>query len=112
MDLVVLGNALWSVCQRLSKGADALMRLADEVARTDEAYNLALAKKMDELEKAGAKATLIEKLAKGDPLVAKLGFERLLADTKYDASKRALMALAEEKSGIQTLLKLQTEVAA
>jgi hypothetical protein len=112
MDLVMLGDELWRVCQRLSKGADALMRLSEEVARTDEAYNLALATKMDELEKLGARATLIEKLAKGDPLVAKMGFERLLADTKYDASKRALMALDSEKSGIQTLLKMQTDIAA
>jgi hypothetical protein len=110
MDLVQLNQSLYAVCQRLSKGADALLRLADQVAQTDMDYNIALASKIDELEKSGSKTTIIEKLAKGDPIVAQYGFKRLLADTKYDASKRALMALESEKSGIQTLLKTQQEV--
>ncbi|KIL35845.1 hypothetical protein SD71_10630 [Cohnella kolymensis] len=110
MDLVALNQSLYNVCQRLSKSADALMRMADDVAQTDMDYNIALASKIDELEKSGGKATLIEKLAKGDPIVAQYGFKRLLADTKYDASKRALMALESEKSGIQTLLKTMQEV--
>jgi hypothetical protein len=33
-----------------------------------------------------------------------------LAETKFDASKRALMALESEKSGIQTLLKVSSDV--
>lgn len=59
-------------------------------AETERVYRMAKSKKILELREQGTPTTLIPDLVKGDEEVAKLNFERNVADTTYKAVMEAI----------------------
>lgn len=73
--------------------------LAERYARAEQTYRVALAKRMVELRAEGYPVTISQDLAKGDPNVAQLRYERDVADGMREAAEqRAWQASANRRS--------------
>lgn len=88
---------------QLKKSGQALMFKNDELkelgvkkAEAEKSYRVELAKKQLELRANNFPATLINDLARGDKLVAKLKFERDVAVSMYEACREKIKDLREE----------------
>jgi hypothetical protein len=80
---------------------EALRQAARDLARAEEAYRLALAKKITELRAQGMAATLCADLARGDAQVARLRFNRDVADGVREASLHAAWRRNQDRKDCQ-----------
>lgn len=94
--------------QRINKATTVLHKQAKEKANAEFEYRQALAKEITTLKANGMQTTLIPDVARGN--VADLKLKRDLADGIYRSSIESLKALQNELSGLQSILRIQSEV--
>jgi len=90
--------------RRLGDRNQELERLAPEKAHAEQAYSIALAKRVLQLKTEGTPATLIPSLAKGDETVAGFKLKLDIATSMYDAAKEANRNTLAQLTGLQSLL--------
>lgn len=108
MELTSITQEIYTSSKRLNDGSKELFNLAKKKAETERAYRKALAIEIMDLKDKKYPATLISDLARGN--TSELKFERDLADTVWTSARESLKALESQQSGLQTILKHQTEI--
>ena len=77
----------FSAYQSMENSNDLALEYDMEKAECDEQYDIALAEKMMTLRLEGKPASIVEKLAKGDPEVAHIKYLSSVAEAKARANK-------------------------
>ncbi|KHD34037.1 hypothetical protein NL50_18050 [Clostridium acetobutylicum] len=108
IETIEVTEAIWNTSKRLDKGVDYITQKAKEFASAEKQYRVALSKEIVKLKESGMSVTLISDVARGN--VAELKFKRDLAEQTYKASRDMLMALSNELSAMQSILKVQTKI--
>ena len=108
MELVDLTREIYDSANRLKNGSSEIFKLAKEKAEKERDYRRALAVEIMRLKGEKMAATLIPDLARGQ--TADLKFERDLADARWTTARESLDAIKSQMSGLQTVLRYQTEV--
>ncbi|AAK79886.1 hypothetical protein BJV85_002070 [Clostridium acetobutylicum] len=108
IETIEVTEAIWNTSKRLDKGVDYITQKAKEFASAEKEYRIALSKEIVKLKTEGMSVTLIPDVARGN--VAGLKFSRDLAEQTYKASRDMLMALSNELSAMQSILKVQTKI--
>jgi len=106
--MVVISREIYDSSQGLKHTAKKLYDLAVKKANTEQAYRKALAVEIMRLKSEKIPATLIPDIARGN--TAELKFERDLAETVWKGAIDYLRALEAQLSGLQSILKHQSEV--
>lgn len=76
-----------------------------EAAEKTMDYRMRLAQKILELKAEGVQVSIIEKLAKGDEIVARAEFDMNVAEVKYKASNENIMAQKKLYESIEADIK-------
>jgi hypothetical protein len=108
IELTSITKEIFDSAQRLKNGSKEIFNLAKEKAEKERDYRKALAVEIVKLKSGGMAATLIPDIARGN--TAELKFERDLAEAKYVAGRDSLEAIQSQMTGLQSILKHQTEV--
>lgn len=108
MDLIDVAKEIRRVSSRLDKAPQAIFDNAKAFAEAERVYRLELSKEIVKLRAEGIQATLISDVARGN--VADLKYKRDLAEGLYRSSLESSKALQAELSGLQSVLKVQSEV--
>ena len=96
----------------LSAKNDEFAVLAENRAKAEYAYKVALASKILELKSSGVAATLIPKLSEGDKAVAKCKLDMDIADWVLKACKESMKSLANAIDTYRSILSwLKEEMA-
>jgi len=107
LELTSITKEIYDSANRLKKGSGEIFKLAKEKAEKERDYRRALALEIIKLKSGGMAATLISDVARGN--TADLKFERDLAEAKYVAGRESLEAIQSQMTGLQSILKHQTE---
>lgn len=108
IELTAITKEIYDSAQRLKRGSAEIFVLAKEKAEKERNYRRELAKEIFKLRDQKYPATLIPDLARGN--TAELKFERDLAEAKYVAGRDSLEAIQTQMSGLQSILKVQSDV--
>ncbi|USG65200.1 hypothetical protein NDK47_24260 [Brevibacillus ruminantium] len=108
MESVEIAKEILRVSSRLDKVPQAIFDNAKTFAEAERAYRMELAKEITRLRAGGLQATLISDVARGN--VAELKYRRDLAEGLYRSSVESSKALQAEMSGLQSILKVQSDV--
>lgn len=101
-------QAIWNSAKRIEKGVDILTSKAKAYVEAERTYRVALATEIVKLKTDGMPVTIINDVARGN--VADLKFNRDLAEEEYKTCKEMLEGLRAELTGLQSILRVQTEV--
>lgn len=93
--------------QRLSVNNGELESLSEKKAATKRDYAEAFAKKITELKINGEKATIVKELANGDKAIAKLRYEKDVADGVYEAKKSVIKGIIEDLGVYRSILSYE-----
>lgn len=110
MELQKVTNMIMIASERIDKGTKNIYELAKKKSETEEQYRIALAKEKLILKSEGMAISLIEDVARGKEDIAHLKFERDYAEDMFKAAIESLRALQAEMSGLQSILRFQSEV--
>lgn len=108
MELVDITREIYESANRLKNGSSEIFKLAKDKAEKERTYRKALAIEILTLRENKLAATLVSDVARGN--TADLKFERDLSEAKYVAARDSLEAIQVQMSGLQSILKVQTEV--
>lgn len=108
MESVEIAKEIIRVSSRLDKVPQAIFDNAKTFAEAERVYRMELAKEITRLRAEGLQATLISDVARGN--VAELKYKRDLAEGLYRSSVESSKALQAEMSGLQSILKVQSDV--
>lgn len=108
MDHIDIAQAIRRVSERLDKAPQAIFDNAKAYAEAERTYRMGLAKEIIRLRAEGMQATLINDVARGN--VADLKYKRDLAEGLYRSSLESSKALQAELSGLQSVLKVVSDV--
>ncbi|KKX54450.1 hypothetical protein [Brevibacillus borstelensis] len=108
MDHIDIAQEIRRVSSRLDKVPQAIFDHAKAFAEAERVYRMELAKEITRLRTEGLQATLISDVARGN--VAELKYKRDLAEGLYRSSVESSKALQAEMSGLQSILKVQSDV--
>lgn len=108
MESIDIAQEIRRVSARLDKAPKAIRNDAKEFAEAERLYRMELAKEITKLKADGMPATLILDVARGN--VAELKFKRDLAEGLYKASIESSKALQSEMSGLQSILKVHSDI--
>ncbi|WP_427340630.1 hypothetical protein [Caloranaerobacter sp. DY30410] len=95
--------------QALQEKNKELKELAVKKAEAEQAYRIALAKKMLELKTEGMSVSLINDLARGDKIVAELKMQRDISESLYDACREKIKDLRVEIDIMRSMLTWERE---
>lgn len=108
MESVEIAKEILRVSSRLDKVPQTIFDNAKTFAEAERVYRMELAKEITRLRAEGLQATLISDVARGN--VAELKYNRDLAEGLYRSSVESSKALQAEMSGLQSILKVQSDV--
>lgn len=108
IDTIQINEEIYTASKRLGEGAKKLFFLAKNMAEAEREYRQALAITIVELKEEKTPTTLIPDIARGK--TADLKFKRDLAEAQYTAGRDSLKAISEQLSGLQSILKWQSEL--
>lgn len=107
MDLAKLQKELYKENQWLIHKLTEQQTLVVAAAQAEHDYRIALAIKLLEYRTAGAPATIMGDLCRGDKVIAKLKLERDIARGMSDACKQGIIATQSSMNGLQTLISVE-----
>lgn len=108
MELIDISKEIYRVSQRLDKAPKAIYEAAKEYAKYERDYRLALSMEIMKLKADGLPASLIADVARGN--IAGYKFDRDLSEGQYKASIESSRVLQAELSGLQSMLKVTSDV--
>jgi len=108
VELVQVNQEIYESTKRLREGSKNLFPLARIKAEAERDYRKALAIEIMRLRDEGRPATLISDIARGN--LSDIKFKRDLAEIRYQAARDSLIAIREQMSGLQTIVKHLSEV--
>lgn len=108
MELSQIAKEIYESGKRLENGSKQLFSLAKEMAETEAEYRKALAVEIMKLKTEKMPVTIINDLARGN--TSDLKFKRDLAEARYKSARDSLEAIQSQMNGLQSILKIQTEV--
>ena len=94
--------------KRLEKGSKELFSLAKEMAESEALYRKQLALEIIKLRDAKMPISIISDIARGN--ISDLKLKRDTAEFKYKAAISSLNAIQNQMSGLQTILKYQSDI--
>lgn len=109
MEIAQLEKELLSLNKDLRAALREQRPLVTEYAKSEEYYRKALAIKMTTLKIDKQPTTLIPDLARGDEGVAKLKYDRDIAEGVYKACVESIKSIRASMSGIQSLISTRKE---
>lgn len=95
--------------QALQQKNEELKELAIKKAEAEQAYRVALAKRILELKTDGMSVSLINDLSRGDKTVAELKMQRDIAESMYDACREKIKDLRSEIDIMRSILTWERE---
>lgn len=107
-DVVNIKQEMYAASVRLSKASEQLFKLAEQAAKTERDYRIALAGELLRLRTEGLQMALINDVARGN--LADLKYERDLAEELYKAGRDSAKAIQVQLSALQSILRTQEEV--
>ncbi|MEC5422105.1 hypothetical protein QGM71_01180 [Virgibacillus sp. C22-A2] len=110
MELQKVTSMIMIASERIDKATREIYKLAEKKAETEEYFRIALAKEKFILKDQGMAITLIDDLARGKEDIARLKRDRDLAEDMFKAAIESLRALQAELSGLQSILRFQSDV--
>lgn len=110
MELTKMSTNLLDSMHEARALANHLEVLIEQKVSAEYDYQIASAKKRIALKDKNVPVSHIEGIIRGLPEVAELRLERDLADEKLKAAYKKLSILSDVMSGVQSLLKYQSEV--
>ena len=93
METYDLINEMNSLCNKLSASGEALKKYGREYAAAERDYKICLREQAMKLRSSGEAIGMIDKTVYGIPEVAKLRFERDVAETMYKVSLESINTL-------------------
>jgi hypothetical protein len=108
IEVSTIAKEIYESGKRLENGTNKLFTLAREMAETERDYRRALQTEIVKLRTEGVQVTLIPDMARG--ATSELKFKRDLAEARYKSGRDSIEAIKSLMSGLQTVLKVQTEV--
>lgn len=103
-----IAQSIREVSTRLGKAPRAITDQAKKFAEAERIYRMELAKEITRLRSEGLQSTLIADVARGN--VADFKYKRDLEEGMYKACIESSKALQAELSGLQSILKVMTDV--
>lgn len=85
-----------------------LFKLAQAMAETERVYRRSLGIEIVKLKSDKVQATLIPDIARG--MTSDLKFERDLAEARYKSGRDNLQAIQAQMNGLQSVLRVQTNI--
>lgn len=82
-----------SLTKKLDTSVKSLRNTGTEYAQAEQNYRIALTEEILKLKDNGEKATILEVIAKGKPNIAKLRYQRDVAEALYKANLESINAL-------------------
>jgi len=110
IDTADIVQEIYDSAKRLQSAGDGLFKLAQAKAESERKYRRALGVEIVKLKAEKMQATLIPDIARG--LTADLKFERDLAESRYVAGRDMTNAIATQMNGLQSILRVQTNIGA
>jgi hypothetical protein len=101
-------QAIWDTAHRIESGVDILTSKAKAYVKAEKIYRIALATEIVKLKTAGMPVTIINDVARGN--TAELKYNRDLAEELYKTCKEMLESLRAELTGLQSILKVQSDI--
>lgn len=101
-------QAIWKTSKRLENGVDVLTAKGKNYAAMERDYRKKLAIEIMKLRDAKIPVSIIADVARGN--IADDLFKRDLAETEYKSCREMLNALGIELSGLQSILKVQSNI--
>lgn len=108
IEVTEVTKAIWKTSQRLEKGVDILTSKGRNYAEKQRDYRKKLAIEIMKLRDAKVPVSIIADVARGN--ISDDLFERDLAETEYKSCREMLNALGIELSGLQSILKVQSNI--
>lgn len=108
LELTNITKEIYESTVRLKNGSKEIFKLAKAKAEKERDYRKALAIEIVKLKSEGKPSTLIPDIARGN--TAELKFERDLAEAEYVAGRDSLEAIQSQMNGLQSILKVQSDV--
>ena len=109
MELIKLTEEIYRIAKAIDQEKKELEAMAKDKAAAERDYRMALAKAIFKLKADGYAATLISDLSRGE--TAELKFTRDLADAVFTAKRESLQASLANLTALQSILRIQREVA-
>lgn len=107
MDSVLINEIIYKACKKINDSPDIIQKAALNRAEKQRTYDKAYAQKMADL-KPQYPATILDKMVRGE--MADLKYELDCAEIAEDYARDTFKALQTEVSGLQSILKFQSEV--
>jgi hypothetical protein len=108
MEVAVIAEEIYNSGKRLENGSKQLFNLAKEMAESEKEYRKALALEIIRLRDEKVQATLIPDIARGN--TSELKYQRDIAEARWKAALNSLDAIKTQQNGLQSILRIQTEV--
>jgi len=108
IDVVDITKEIYDSAHRLQGAGDALFKLAQVMAETEQTYRRALGIEIVRLKTDKMQATLIPDIARG--LTSDKKFERDLAEARYKSGRDNLQAIQSQMNALQSILRVQSNI--
>lgn len=109
MDLVLVSQEIMTAAKRLSNASDAIYKLGEAKASSEQVYRVKLAQEMIKLKSDGMSVGMIADVARGN--VGEYLFARDVAEIRWKAAIESVDAIRSQLSALQSILKYQEHVA-
>ena len=108
LDMVDVGQEIYTAAKRLQKSGDKLFTLAREYAEAEQIYRQALGMEMMKLREEKVPISIVGDVARSN--ISNLKFNRDMAEFRFKAGRDKAQALQAEISALQTLYKRQEDI--
>lgn len=108
MDLMMIGNEIYTCAKRLEKAANELYKLGDAKASSEQVYRVKLAQEMMKLKSESMSIGMIGDVAKGN--VGDYLFKRDYDEVRFKAALESVDAIKSQLSALQSILKYQDAI--
>ncbi|MCY6372436.1 hypothetical protein [Clostridium ganghwense] len=108
LDMIDIGQEIYTAAKRLQKSGDKLFTLAREYAEAEQQYRKALGIEIMKLRDAKVQVSIVGDVARAN--VSDLKFKRDMAEYKYKAGRDKSQALQAEISALQSIYRNQTDM--
>jgi hypothetical protein len=109
-ELQKITSMIMVASERIDKATKSIYKLAKNKSEAEREYRIALAKEMMILKDKGEKVTIIGDLCRGNERIAELKHQRDYAEDMFKAAIKSLEALQSELSGLQSILRYQSDI--
>ncbi len=108
MDLIQIGNEIFTCAKRLEKAANELYKIGEAKAQSEQVYRVKLAQEMLKLKADSMSIGMITDVARGN--VGEYLFKRDYDEVRWKAALESVDAIKSQLSAYQSILKYQDAV--